>query len=287
MIRQGMIFAAMAISMVIATPALAKSYSNATLNGFSFSKQSLRDAQFVNTEANEAQFRESDLTGASFSNTDLNGADFRGALLRNVTFTNVELAGADFAGAVFEDVTFSNVNITGARLQRNQLSQIDMVNTTMDDVVWIEAVQPVVQVAVGLAPRPVMKAPELAAALVQPGKKVDLTVNFEFNSDKILAAGHGQVDEIAAALKSPELHGARIRVEGHTDAKGSDAYNKDLSYRRAVSVKRALSEDYRIHSAELSVAGFGESQPVASNETDEGRALNRRVTLVNIGSVAR
>ncbi|MES2984456.1 MAG: OmpA family protein [Pseudomonadota bacterium] len=281
MIRQAMIAMVLAVSVMAGAPAFAKSYANATLNGFNFSKQLLRDAQFVNTDANQASFLQSDLTGATFTNTQLNGADFRGALLRNVTFTNADLAGADFAGAVFEHVSFSNVDITGARLQRNQLSQVDMVNTTMDGVIWIDAA-PVVQVAV--APRPVMRAPELAAALVQPGKKVDLTVNFEFDSDKILAAGHGQVDEIAAALRSPQLAGAHIRVEGHTDAKGSDDYNKDLSYRRAVSVKRALSENYGIHSAVLTVAGFGEAQPVASNETDEGRALNRRVTLVNIGN---
>lgn len=282
--RHGIVAVVMAAGLLFSAPAFAKSYSNATLNGFSFSRQSMQGATFSNTELNEAHFVESDLTGATFSNTELNGADFRGAVLRHVSFSNTELAGADFAGAVFEDVTFSNVNITGARLQRTQLSQISMSNTVMDDVVWIDAAPAAVHVAVAMPPRPMVRAQELTVALAEPGRKVDLTVNFEYDSDKILAAGHAQVDEIAQALKSPALAGAHIRVEGHTDAKGSDRYNKDLSYRRAVSVKRALGEDYGIHSAVLTVAGFGESQPVASNDTDEGRALNRRVTLVNISN---
>lgn len=260
----------------------AKSYSNATLNGVSFSGQSLQGVQFLNTEANQTQFQRSDLSGGAFNNTELNGADFRGAIIRNVTFSNVELTGADFTGAVFENVTFLNVDISGARIQRNQISQINMANTTMDNIVWVEATSQIIQPPAQAAPRQMVKAEQLSKALAEPGKKIDLTVNFEFDSDKILAEGHAQIDEIARALKSPALAGAQIRVEGHTDDKGSDAYNKDLSYRRSVSVRRALTEKYSINGDQLSVEGFGESQPVASNSDEQGRSLNRRVTLVNI-----
>lgn len=260
----------------------AKSYTNATLNGVSFSGQSLQGVRFLNTEANQTQFQRSDLSGGAFSNTKMNGADFRGAILRNVSFTNVELAGADFTAATFENVTFLNVDISGARIQRNQISQINMTNTTMDNIVWVEATSQIIQTPTQAAPRQMVKAEQLSKALAEPGKKIDLTVNFEFDSDKILAEGHAQIDEIAKALKSPALASAQIRVEGHTDDKGSDAYNKDLSFRRSVSVKRALTEKYSINSEQLSVEGFGESQPVASNADEQGRSLNRRVTLVNI-----
>ena len=96
--RHGIVAVVMAAGLLFSAPAFAKSYSNATLNGFSFSRQSMQGATFSNTELNEAHFVESDLTGATFSNTELNGADFRGAVLRHVSFSNTELAGADFAG---------------------------------------------------------------------------------------------------------------------------------------------------------------------------------------------
>lgn len=273
-------------ALSVAPLAHAKSYMNVTLNGQNFSRQPLQNSSFTNSEFNDSQFRGSDLSGSSFMNTSLNGADFSGAILRDVSFTNVELNGANFAGARFENVRFMNVELSGTRFERNHMSQIDMVNSATDEIVWIDAMvaaPPPPAVIVQYAPRQLVKAQELTVALAEPGHKVDLTVNFEFNSDKILAAGHAQVDEIAQALKSPTLARARIRVEGHTDAKGSDKYNEDLSYRRAASVKRALTEQYGINGHNLSVHGFGESQPVADNDTDEGRALNRRVTLVNTG----
>ena len=107
-------------------------------------------------------------------------------------------------------------------------------------------------------------------------------MNFAFDSDRIEAQGHAQVLEIANALNSNTLDGRRVRIEGHTDDSGNDTYNLDLSYRRAIAVKRALTEQYGVASARIEVLGLGESQPVADNATEPGRAVNRRVTLVNI-----
>jgi outer membrane protein OmpA-like peptidoglycan-associated protein len=67
-------------------------------------------------------------------------------------------------------------------------------------------------------------------------------------------------------------------AEGHTDAIGSDAYNQSLSERRAEAVRRYLING-GITPERIRTEGFGESRPVASNETDEGRAQNRRVEL--------
>ena len=128
-----------------------------------------------------------------------------------------------------------------------------------------------------------IKSSEISKALSDTSNgKIDLTINFEFDSDKILGSAHTQIFEIAQALRSPKLSNAKIQIQGHTDSRGEAKYNMDLSYRRAISVMRELSEKYHINSSKFSVKGFGESQPIASNINEEGRALNRRVTLVNI-----
>jgi outer membrane protein OmpA-like peptidoglycan-associated protein len=101
-------------------------------------------------------------------------------------------------------------------------------------------------------------------------------VNFDFDKSNIRADARPILDEAIATLKSePDI---RISVEGHTDAIGSDAYNQKLSQRRAHSVADYLARGGIAHSR-LTVVGFGESKPIASNATDDGRAQNRRVEL--------
>jgi outer membrane protein OmpA-like peptidoglycan-associated protein len=68
-------------------------------------------------------------------------------------------------------------------------------------------------------------------------------------------------------------------VEGNTDNIGGDAYNLDLSKRRAAAVKEALVTQYHIAADRLSTNGFGASHPIETNDTLEGRARNRRVEL--------
>lgn len=77
-----------------------------------------------------------------------------------------------------------------------------------------------------------------------------------------------------------------MELSGHTDAKGSDSYNQNLSERRAASVRQYLVGK-GIASSRMTSVGHGESQPVATNETDEGRALNRRVELKVTSGVAK
>ena len=70
-------------------------------------------------------------------------------------------------------------------------------------------------------------------------------------------------------------------IEAHTDSKGTDSYNQNLSQKRASSVVNALKA-YNIDSSRLKAIGYGESQPIASNDNEEGKAQNRRVTaLIN------
>ena len=86
------------------------------------------------------------------------------------------------------------------------------------------------------------------------------------------------LEEIAKLLKaSPDL---KILVVGHTDNQGEVKYNQDLSKRRAESVVKALTSEYGIAGGRLSAHGVGMLSPVASNDSDDGKAKNRRVELV-------
>ena len=80
-------------------------------------------------------------------------------------------------------------------------------------------------------------------------------------------------------VQHPEL---RIRIEGHTDSEGEDAYNQQLSEQRATAVRSYLVEKYGVAAQRLETAGLGESKPVADNATPEGRQQNRRVELVRL-----
>jgi OOP family OmpA-OmpF porin len=116
-----------------------------------------------------------------------------------------------------------------------------------------------------------MREPEAAAE-----KIVLRGVNFDFDKSNIRPDAAVILDEAVSALSGSS---SAVSVEGHTDWVGTDAYNQGLSERRANSVKRYLVE-HGIDESRLSTVGYGESRPIASNETREGRALNRRVELL-------
>lgn len=101
-------------------------------------------------------------------------------------------------------------------------------------------------------------------------------VNFDFDKSDIRADARPILDEAAATLK--DAGAVAVVVDGHTDARGTDEYNQALSLRRANSVRSYLIGK-GIDASRMTVEGFGESRPVASNDTDEGRAQNRRVEL--------
>ena len=85
------------------------------------------------------------------------------------------------------------------------------------------------------------------------------------------------LDEIAALLKAtPAL---KLEVSGHTDSTGDSAHNCQLSQARAGAVVSALTTRYHIAAARLTAKGLGDTQPIASNSTDAGKAQNRRIEL--------
>ncbi len=101
-------------------------------------------------------------------------------------------------------------------------------------------------------------------------------VTFDVDSDVVLPGLYNEIDRIAQVLvRYPQT---TIVVEGHTDSTGSDAYNQQLSERRAWSVQRLLTER-GVNPSRISAVGFGETRPVASNDNPGGRQLNRRVEI--------
>ncbi len=101
-------------------------------------------------------------------------------------------------------------------------------------------------------------------------------VNFEFDSARLLPSSERILDEAVEILqRHPNL---RVEVQGHTDSVGSAQYNLGLSDRRAASVREYLISQ-GVNARNLTSRGYGQERPVASNDTDEGRARNRRVVL--------
>ncbi len=105
-------------------------------------------------------------------------------------------------------------------------------------------------------------------------------VYFRTNSDRILSRSNRLLDNVAEVIGNhPEI--ILVRIEGHTDSQGDDAYNLDLSRRRAASVMAYLVRK-DVDAARLRAEGFGETRPIDDNETRDGRAANRRVEF-NLG----
>ena len=103
-------------------------------------------------------------------------------------------------------------------------------------------------------------------------------VYFDFDKATLKPQSKQALQDIATAVRRQPLRS--IRIEGHTDNIGGEAYNDELSARRAAAVKTALERDYGAAGARLSTQGFGARRPLETNDTLAGRARNRRVELV-------
>jgi outer membrane protein OmpA-like peptidoglycan-associated protein len=112
--------------------------------------------------------------------------------------------------------------------------------------------------------------------------KVALPIQFKHNSDEPTEQGQKILGELGQALVSKTLRGSSFLICGHTDSDGLEKYNLELSRKRAERVKKYLSRKHKIPGKNLKVEGIGEAQPVASNETAEGKAKNRRVEITRL-----
>jgi OOP family OmpA-OmpF porin len=132
-------------------------------------------------------------------------------------------------------------------------------------------------------PEPVAAAPE-----PEPQKRVEVRDNkivinekiqFAVNSDKIQNVSFDLLNEVAKVIQeNPQIK--KIEIQGHASAEGGDAHNMRLSDRRAKAVKKYLTSKGGVDKGELSAKGYGETQPIASNDTEDGREKNRRVEFV-------
>lgn len=102
-------------------------------------------------------------------------------------------------------------------------------------------------------------------------------VFFDTDKDVVKSRSAGELKALAEFLK--ENPGIRIRISGHTDNRGPDEYNVDLSDRRASAVKSYLTEVFEVAPERMETRGYGSEKPIASNDTEEGRALNRRTEI--------
>lgn len=124
-----------------------------------------------------------------------------------------------------------------------------------------------------------VSADQMKQAIASDGRISLYGIQFDFDSDAIRPDSKPTLDEIARLLGGDA--GLRLAVVGHTDAKGGDTYNRDLSQRRAAAVVARLMAA-GIDPTRLQPRGTGASEPVASNDDEAGRAKNRRVELVRL-----
>ncbi|WP_291403116.1 OmpA family protein [Daejeonella sp.] len=123
------------------------------------------------------------------------------------------------------------------------------------------------------------------AEVIREGEGIVVKFNsgilFDLNQAELKANARTNIENLAISLKNnPDTD---ILIVGHTDASGTDEYNLKLSERRATSVK-SLIESKGILSSRLSTEGRGETEAIADNETEAGRALNRRVEIVIVAN---
>lgn len=125
---------------------------------------------------------------------------------------------------------------------------------------------------------------EEIATIAKNKPNIDLEITFDYDSAEIGAKSLHSVRALGRALTNPELKGSTFVVAGHTDAAGSDAYNQELSERRADSVKRYLMNNYGILGSELVTVGYGKSK--LKDPSHPMAEENRRVQVVNIQNKA-
>ena len=125
---------------------------------------------------------------------------------------------------------------------------------------------------------------EEIAAIVKDKPKIDLEINFDYNSADISAKSLPSVQALGRALTNADLKGSTFVVAGHTDAAGGEGYNQELSERRADAIKRYLVDKYGINGTDLVTVGYGKSK--LKDPSQPMAEVNRRVQVVNMENKA-
>jgi OOP family OmpA-OmpF porin len=131
-------------------------------------------------------------------------------------------------------------------------------------------------------PPPPPSPPPPAEPKPEPKPKIidKMTLRVNFDSDKYIIRKSDQAELNEAVSFVKKYPSAKVKIEGHTDNRGSDAYNQKLSEKRTQAVANYLIEKGAVKKANISAVGYGESKPVADNKTAKGRAENRRAEIL-------
>jgi outer membrane protein OmpA-like peptidoglycan-associated protein len=159
-------------------------------------------------------------------------------------------------------------------------------NLTSDRLVSVLAPKGQHPRGIGLEPPGCTHFRQQASRGIELAPKADIAaiaVDFEVNSSELTQQAQKTLDTLGSALNSATLKPCCFEIQGYTDSVGAEGYNKKLSERRAQAVIDYLTERDTVERDRLTPRGFGKSQPIASNDTPEGRAKNRRVQIVNLG----
>ncbi len=113
--------------------------------------------------------------------------------------------------------------------------------------------------------------------------KIDLEIHFDYNSADISKGSTQAVQELGKALSDTSMKGSTFVLAGHTDAIGGEAYNQDLSERRADTIKKYLVEHYGLNGSDLVTVGYGKTRPKDPNAPMD--PTNRRVQVVNMDTM--
>ncbi len=114
--------------------------------------------------------------------------------------------------------------------------------------------------------------------MLEEAKEVELKVTFANNSAEVKPEFYGEIEQVATFMREFPL--TSVVIEGHTDDRGAESYNQQLSERRAKAVADILSSRFNVDQSRVGYRGYGEARPVADNNTADGRAANRRVVAV-------
>ena len=190
-------------------------------------------------------------------------------------------------GSAFAEETAKEKNVTEDQIlralvvEKKPLTRGLSIGSQQDDAAAAAAEGQIVQKMRGRITRSLsVSEREEIASLVKDKPKIDLEITFDYNSAEISSKSMPSVQALGRALSNSELRGSTFVVAGHTDAAGGEAYNQDLSERRADSIKRYLVDKYGINGSDLVTVGYGRSKLKDPNQPMA--EANRRVQVVNM-----
>ena len=228
------------------------------------------------TKESKAEFIQNDL---GIKSETLLSEQQVGGVVVNMDGRNAVLTGSVDSEQRSQEIEAIIASLDGIRTVDNQL-EIVRAEISEPKLVEIETPEPDIildpepEVEVAIAPEPeeLVPAEEVVEEILQT---LDLSgITFLFGSEEITEQGTVILDEVVTILNEhPEF---AVVVEGHTDNVGDENINLDLSQRRAISVMNYLINQ-GIQAERLSAVGYGETNPITSNDTPEGRAENRRI----------